>query len=271
MKKYKKQLFLTGSLIVILTLGVIIFNNSNNTQAKIESRNTEDKINKKNMKLINNDAEIQSSSDSVEVNSAELDNNPNGNSEVYDTFEERELLGQADINQEEPKEISDDIKAEIDQLIKNYYNSTSKLEKNILQVIEDEDLNKIADEILMKRKGMESYKDINTYVRRGISKDTYVVFTSYNIKFENIETLAPGMSVLYIVTSEDDGKLKIYNIDDDEDLNNHIEELSKDEEIVKVIKMVNTELKSAIEKDETLKTLVENLKWWILYLVNDIV
>ena len=62
----------------------------------------------------------------------------------------------------------------------------------------------------------------------------------------------------FVITDED-GNLKFLDIKEDEKLNNHINELSKDEEIINVISKVNSELINALEKDKTLKTLVDNI------------
>ena len=126
---------------------------------------------------------------------------------------------------EDSWEITDEITSEIEALIQKYYTV--------------EDLN---EEVLVS----------------DTEKDTYIAFTTYKTRFINIETLAPGMSVLYIVPNEE-GKLGVQDLPKDKNLEEHINDLLAEKEIAAMVEKVNAGFSKAIDKDENLKTFVEKL------------
>lgn len=154
-------------------------------------------------------------------------------------------------------EVTDAIISEIEDVVTKYY-STEELSEDVIVADTAKKQEKVKKEITEKRSGIEAYKDIKVIVRKGLEKDTFVAFASYKTKFLNIDTLAPGMSVLYIVTNEE-GKLGIQETPEDEKLAEHINQLLKEEEIASLVDNVNSGFAKALEKDDNLKTLVEKL------------
>ena len=62
-----------------------------------------------------------------------------------------------------------------------------------------DDTSDLSEEVLIKQKEyIESYDKIETYVKNGIKENTYVVWVYYETKLLNIDTSAPGSSVLYV-------------------------------------------------------------------------
>lgn len=154
-------------------------------------------------------------------------------------------------------EVTDEIVTEIEGVVTKYY-STEEFSEDVLVTDTTKVQEKVKEKIVEKRDGIEAYKDIKVIVRKGLEKDTYVAFATYKTKFFNIDTLAPGMSVLYIVPNEE-GKLGIQDTPDDEKLGDYIDALLKEEEITSLVKAVNKGFAEAIEKDDNLKTFVEKL------------
>lgn len=150
-------------------------------------------------------------------------------------------------------EVTDAVISDIEGIVKKYYSAEEFSEELLVN-----DADKVKEAITEKRNGIEDYKDIKVLVRKGLEKDTFVAFTSYNTKFINIETLAPGMSVIYIVP-DDEGKLSIQDTPKNKDLAEHINNLLKEEEITSLVDTVNSGFAEALEKDENLKTFVEKL------------
>ena len=151
-------------------------------------------------------------------------------------------------------EINKDVKTEINKLIRMYYDS--EIDKDILLLDEESDADQTVESITKKRELIEAYKNINTYVKPGQEKDTYVVFSSYDIKLYNINTLVPGMSVLSIIKDET-GVLLINHDSRDDNLNDYIKQLTNEEDIKNVINEVNTKLADAIKKDNSLKEFID--------------
>lgn len=155
--------------------------------------------------------------------------------------------------------ISKETKENINALIKEYYGNTKKLDGEVLAETKDQKSKKAVESITEKREGIEKYNKIKTIIRAGLEEGTYLVFTTYNMKFFNIETEAPGMSVVYVVTDKN-GTLAINQDTSDPKLQNYINELSQEEDIKSEIERVNTELASATKKDKTLKDFIDKLQ-----------
>lgn len=169
-----------------------------------------------------------------------------------DIAEDSKLLSEEIVINEEENEL------QIEKLIKEYYDMSKKVDENLMD--ENSKGAQTLKEINKKREGIEAYKNIKTYIKPALEEETYVVFTTYETKFNNIKTLAPGMSVLY-VTRDENGEFVIGNVpEDDTELNEHINKLSKEEEIAQVVHEVNTRLKKALKEDKSLNSFVKSLK-----------
>jgi hypothetical protein len=156
-----------------------------------------------------------------------------------------------------PENITEAVKNDITKLIKKYYDTSELPGKNVFMT--DEQASKELASIKQKREVIEKYKNIVTYIKPGLLPDTYVVFTTYNMKVTNIDTLVPGMSLLYI-TKNENGDLRVNNDTPDEQLNQLLTQLTKEDDIKSLIDKVNSDLKSAMAKDNSLKDFVKYLK-----------
>lgn len=200
-----------------------------------------------------NTSEIENTSDAESTSDVDSTSSEESTSELKSAAESQNTLRTASTSG-----ISEDTKKQIDVIVASYYDTTKTVDTSILAGSNEKENNKIIESIMLKREGVEEYKDIVTYVRLGLDADSFVVFSTYNIKFNNIDTLAPGMSVLYVINNN--GNYAIKDEPDNDELNQYINQLSSEEEIKNIIAEVNTKLTSAIEKDETLKTFITQLK-----------
>lgn len=155
--------------------------------------------------------------------------------------------------------ISEKIKKDINALIKEYYGNTEKLEEEVLATTKKQEAKKAVESITEKREGIERYNDVKTIIKAGLEEETYFVFTTYNMKFFNIETEAPGMSVAYVVTDKS-GALAIEQDTSAPNLQIYINKLSQEKDIKSEIERVNKELASATKEDETLKDFIDQLQ-----------
>lgn len=151
------------------------------------------------------------------------------------------LSAEDDLKEEAERTLDDNKKKELENLAESYY----------LTLVESE-----SDE---KREGIETYKDITSYIKPGLVDDTYVIFSSYNMKFENIETLAPGMSVVYVGKGDGDN-YSIIKATNDEELNDYINLLLQEDDIVKLTNEVNTSLEKAMKEDVSLKDFIQKVE-----------
>lgn len=153
----------------------------------------------------------------------------------------------------------EEIKAEIDNLINTYYNLSGNKDKADSETAEQsaENAKTAGDDKINEI--IEEYRNIKNYVKPGLDSDSYVVFTTYEIKVVNIDTLVPGMSSLSVVRDEN-GNLAVKDEPDNKKLNEHIQKLAKEKDIKEIIKKVNSKLTAAIKKDNSLQVFIDYLK-----------
>ena len=112
----------------------------------------------------------------------------------------------------------------------------------------------------------EEYRNITCYSAPGATEDSRVVFVSYDIKFKDVETLAPGMDFFYV---ERNGKGKLYinniyssyNIDFmeeplDPNLYSMILDYTKSDDLVLIQKDIQDRYEQAVASDEKLADMV---------------
>jgi hypothetical protein len=213
-----------------------------------------------NKELGNEEARTESSvKDEVTTNENELIKEDNTLSIANDIAAESSLDASEAEEELRMAEISEDTKDEVHELIKLYYNVKVKLSKDLLMTTSQEEEDKTIASIEKKREVIEKYKNIKTVLKPGLKPNTYVVFTTYDTKLNNIDSLVPGMSLLYLVSNEK-GKLSIYNDTPSDELSGYFEQMTREEDIKKLIDEVNTKLAAVITEDAALKELVEYLK-----------
>lgn len=157
--------------------------------------------------------------------------------------------------------LEEDQYPEITELVRLYYGAkltgdTASIEKYV-DNIEDVDMNQIK----ASNEYIKKYENIQCYTKSGLYDNTYVVFTYYEIKFKNIETLAPGIDVLYVIRDEETGSVYIHNgATANADIKTYIEALGQDEDVAALYEQVNTAFQDALNSDSALNEFYNALK-----------
>jgi len=237
MIRTRKYLVLTGTVLIVIIL--LIFSNQNRSNKKEE-------ISKDNTYV--NESTITGNSST---------NNINENATMY--VEKNNSDNEEAADNQDLSRIDKETETEINKLITKYYDNSIEINKDLLIIDEPGKEDQTTESIKKKRVVIEEYKNINTYVKPGLEADTYVVFSNYDTKLININTLVPGMSLLY-VTKDVNGNLRINNNSPDDKLSNYFEQLTNDEDIKKMIKEVNSKLSDAISKDNSLEKFIGYLE-----------
>lgn len=150
---------------------------------------------------------------------------------------------------ENPLEV--DAYEDINELLLIYFHGLSTgdipMVEEVVDVLTDEEKQTIEK----KKDYIESYNDITCYTQKGLEEGSYVVFASYEMKIYNIETPAPGIMALYVMTNED-GNLYIFNGEAPEELTNYVLELAAEEEVAAVIADVDARYQQLVAEDEDL-------------------
>ena len=177
---------------------------------------------------------------------------------------------------EEPVESSDDAEKEETQdekkdenvLQKNAYPEVNSLidsfytawgQKNVEQMKELTDSFDATDEAKVSNASyIENYSNVTVYTKQGLTEDSFAVFVSYDLKFTDVETAAPGLSQLYVMKNDED-RFIIHNDDSNEEINAYMAEVTQDADVQALITEVETRLNEAMDADPELKAFEEQL------------
>lgn len=113
---------------------------------------------------------------------------------------------------------------------------------------------------------VESYQNMTYYTKSGLDAGSYMVNVYLEMKFEGVETLAPGLDFFYVRTNEEgelyiDNSYSEYNMDNNEnplDMNVHnlIIEHEQQKDVIKLFTDTTAKFNAAIESDENLYKMV---------------
>lgn len=103
---------------------------------------------------------------------------------------------------------------------------------------------------------IETYENIVCYTKAGLAEDSYLVYAYNEAKIKGIETPAPALNT-FVVYKNDSGEYYIYEGDLDDNTFHYFQELSKQDDVTNLCNIVQAKYNEAIEKDEQLKTFME--------------
>ncbi len=251
MKQWKKYLAAAAVPVVILALVLIIQNGAGKKETVVGKSSIQ--VNESIQNGTNADKESSSEIDNLTA----ADNTTEGDNGLL-SAKESSFANEntAEKNQSMSEE---EIKAEIDNLINTYYNISGKKDGADTETTDQSAGNTKTAGNDKINEIIEEYRNVKNYVKPGLDSDSYVVFTTYEIKVVNIDTLVPGMRSLSVVRDEN-GNLTIKDEPNNKKLNDHIQKLAKEKDIKEIIKKVNSKLTAAIKKDNSLQVFIDYLK-----------
>ncbi|MCC8067747.1 MAG: SH3 domain-containing protein, partial [Clostridiales bacterium] len=105
---------------------------------------------------------------------------------------------------------------------------------------------------------VESYNDIMTYSKSGLTDGSYVVYVYMELKLTGIETEAPTLRQLY-VQPDDDGELLVVQSEDyTSEISTYVQERQTDSDVQALIQDVSDTLTERCEADEDLQQYIES-------------
>lgn len=104
---------------------------------------------------------------------------------------------------------------------------------------------------------IERYDNINCYTKPGVEDNSYFVYVTYDVKFKDIETKAPGLNAFYVYTAED-GSLKIDG-DTEENIKAAFKLVTSQDDVVDLYNKINVSYNEATASDEALSQFMEEL------------
>lgn len=158
--------------------------------------------------------------------------------------------------------------SELTTLINNYYTAYAEGDTDTLATlatpVSDQEISYIA----FYSQYIESFNNIQIYTKPGLTDNSYLVTTEVELKYNDIDTAAPGLDFFYVETNED-GKLYINNIYGSFNQNNNIYEMDteisdliavyiRQQDLLDLKAEVDEAYESALESDENLSALMSD-------------
>ena len=145
---------------------------------------------------------------------------------------------------------------EILDLVTRYYTARANKDYDALAAMCEVFDDTARSEIESQDAAIESYSNIMTYSKPGMTDGSYVVYIYFDAKLTGIDTLAPSLRELYLVTDVE-GNLMIADKDGNPEQEDYIEQLRADDDVQALIKDVDKKLDDACNSDPALKELIE--------------
>ena len=143
-------------------------------------------------------------------------------------------------------------------LVKDYYTAAAAKDVGTLSQIVSP-WNEDVQKIILQNDVIESYNNLSTYSKKGLDNGSYVVYTYFEGKVANIDTLVPSLSRLYLITNTN-GKLVVSaDSDSDTQIADYINTVSADADVQALISDVNRQYQAALDSDAALKEYVNTL------------
>ena len=161
--------------------------------------------------------------------------------------------------QEEPNDLQQDAYPEVNSLVQTYFDARANGDVDALRATVSELDDEEADSVTKMSQHIESYNNITCYTKRGPAENSYVVYVCYDIKFQNVDTMAPSLNMLYVCTAED-GSLYINNGTWDADTESAISALNAGSDVQALVSQVEDAYSAALEQDEKLSNLASTIQ-----------
>ncbi|MCR5337749.1 MAG: SH3 domain-containing protein, partial [Lachnospiraceae bacterium] len=152
--------------------------------------------------------------------------------------------------------LEEDAHADVNALIGQYFTALAAGDTttvaSIKQPVAQEELIKIEKESAY----IEEFSNIKVYTKKGPVDSSYIVLAYYEIKFRDIERMAPGLTTFYVVPRPD-GSIYITGGDMDQRVEDYIKAIVKHDDVAELFATVNTRFNEAVTEDNALKAFME--------------
>lgn len=174
------------------------------------------------------------------------------NSSDSETKEEEQQAEDTDKNA-----LQKDANPEVTALIESFYTAWGQKDTGKMKELTD-NFSTTDEAKVMNASYIESYENVQVYTKQGLDENSYVVFASYDLKFKDVETLAPGLSELYVV-KDSSGQYKIHNDDNDQEVQECIEKTRQEQDVMDLIAQEEDRYNEALASDASLKMYLDQL------------
>ena len=159
-----------------------------------------------------------------------------------------------------------DSNQDIIDLFTTYYNAYANGDLDTLETVASPLSEFERNYITVMSEYVESYNDLKVYVKSGLDDNSYIVSASIMMKFDDIDTEAPGIETYY-VQKDENGKYMINNVyswfnlssgeqSADETIVDRINAYKSEADIAELFASIESSYAAALESDDALNTMV---------------
>ncbi len=106
----------------------------------------------------------------------------------------------------------------------------------------------------------DDYENMSCYTKPGPESDSYIVFVYYEIKYKNIDSLAPGLSTFYLCTNSD-GSYYLKDIGSlPQNMKDYITNIANQSDVQNLLAEVDKLYATNTESDPTLAAFMDSLQ-----------
>lgn len=156
---------------------------------------------------------------------------------------------------EEP--LAENAYVNINDMMNAFYGALASGDMDIVRAIKDYNSDKEIIAYEKKSEFIERYDNIKCYTKPGIEENSYFVYVTYDVKIQDIDTEAPGLSAFYVYTSEN-GSLMIDG-DTEENIKAAFKLVTNQDDVVDLYNKINVDYNEAIASDEALGQFMSDL------------
>lgn len=147
--------------------------------------------------------------------------------------------------------------ANVNELMQTFCNALADGDMDTVRAIKDYNTDREIITYEKKSEFIERYDNIKCYTKPGMEENSYFVYVTYEVKFKDIETEAPGLNAFYVYTA-DDGSLKIDG-DTEENIKAAFKLVTNQDDVVDLYNEINVDYTEATASDEALDQFMTEL------------
>ncbi|MCR4591110.1 MAG: SH3 domain-containing protein [Lachnospiraceae bacterium] len=173
---------------------------------------------------------------------------------------ESDALGTEPIPVPENAKLEQNAYEDINSFFNEYYEAVAEGDTDKMaemgNTLDEEDKAKIQ----VKAGYTEDYENMSCYTKPGPEDNSYIVFVYYEIKYKNIDSLAPGLSTFYLCTNSD-GSYYLKDIGSlPQNMKDYITEIANQSDVQNLLAEVDKLYATNTESDPTLAAFMDSLQ-----------
>lgn len=154
--------------------------------------------------------------------------------------------------------LQENVYEDVNTLVKAYFDAQASGDRDTIASLKSDTTEEELIKIEKKSAYIDAFENLTVYTKLGEAENSYIAFVYYDIHFTGMETVAPGLTTLYVCPN-DAGELHIYDGDLDEATSERIKEAASEDDVVELFNRVEVAYNGAIEADANLKTFMDEL------------